>query len=208
MPDELGRPCPRLCGGRTHVHGVRDRSSGAHGRFIAASYRPRMRWHPHDDPRAAAIVAGSLLAWLIWPLRQYGRARHDRADGFPASWYPMFSHARRRRRWLVHPVGLTVDGRRTTVPLHALGGGGFNAVRRQVNRAVAEGRADDVARRAAERLARRDAASMVVEVLLVRGRYDLDDWLRGRCAPVTEEVLATAHVPGRARDAAVVGSRP
>jgi len=46
-----------------------------------------------DGPRAASVFGLSLLAAVLWPLRENWRAA--RRDSFPLSYYPMFS-ARRR----------------------------------------------------------------------------------------------------------------
>lgn len=150
----------------------------------------------------AGLLTGALLTAVALPARNLGRGEEVR-DSFPFSHYPMFSSKRASHYWVTHLLGIEADG--TSRPLHYsyLGTGGLNAVRRQVRRRVKEGDGPVLAERAAALLARRDrpADRGIVRVHVVRGRYLVDPFMRGR---EREEfttklrVSGSADVPGRA----------
>lgn len=166
----------------------------------------------HRPPRAstpdtattrllAGVLAGALLTAIALPVRRLGR--EEVRDSFPFSHYPMFSTKRKPHYWVTHLLGIEADG--SARPLHYsyLGTGGLNAVRRQVRRRVEDGDGPLLAERAAVLLATRDRPSDrgVIRVHVVRGRYLVDPFMRGR---EREEfttklrVSGTADVPGRA----------
>lgn len=152
-------------------------------------------WGRAERPAAAAFT-GALLACVLWPLRQNWRPAAERRDGFPLSYYPMFS-ARRRATVALNYV-LVEDrrgGRRCLAHRH-LGPGGLNQVRRQLNRMVTEGAADVLARDIAARLAGTGAAAEIGRVHVVRGRFHLDRCFEHHQALGREELLATAELPG------------
>jgi hypothetical protein len=150
----------------------------------------------------AGVLAGALLTAIALPVRRLGRDEEVR-DSFPFSHYPMFSAKRKPHYWVTHLLGIEADG--SARPLHYsyLGTGGLNAVRRQVRRRVEDGDGPLLAERAAVLLAGRDrpADRGVIRVHVVRGRYLVDPFMRGR---EREEfttklrVSGTADVPGRA----------
>lgn len=167
---------------------------------------PRAPGASIPDTATSRLLAGLLTAALLGavtrPVRNLGR-REEVRDSFPFSHYPMFSAKRKSHYWVTHLLGIEADG--TSRPLHYsyLGTGGLNAVRRQVRRRVGDGDGQLIAERAAELLARRDrpADRGVVRVHVVRGRYLVDPFMRGR--PREEfttklRVSGTADVPGRA----------
>ncbi|MGQ0776654.1 MAG: hypothetical protein ACT4NY_19875 [Pseudonocardiales bacterium] len=144
----------------------------------------------------AAIFSTAVLAMVLSPLLQYRRPPAERVDGFPLSWYPMFSLKRHRRAWVTYAVGVGADGVRRYLPSSALGPGDINQVRRQLYRvAVRENRPEAYAVALAGRMAlRRDCADLVW-VEIVRTRFDLDTCLLDRVPQGCEErVLATAPV--------------
>jgi hypothetical protein len=151
-------------------------------------------WHRGERARAA-VFSAALLAAVLSPLLQYRRPLAERVDGFPLSWYPMFSAKRRRRMSVTHAVGVTADGSRHFLPFETLGPGGVNQVRRQLHRvAVREARADAYAGVLAGRVAcSRDWAD-VVRVEVVRTRFDLDNCLISRQVDGESTVLASAEV--------------
>lgn len=152
-------------------------------------------WRP-GERAGAAVVCATVVAAVLSPLWQYRRPRPERVDGFPLSWYPMFSARRRRRAWVTYAVGVCADGERRYLPSGALGPGGINQVRRQLHRvAVRENRPDDYATALARRVAPREDCAQLVRVEILRTRMDLDTCLLTRTLQGEEQVLATAPVP-------------
>lgn len=150
----------------------------------------------------AGLLTAALLTAIALPARKLGR-REEVRDSFPFSHYPMFSAQRKSYYWVTHLLGIEADG--TSRPLHYsyLGTGGLNAVRRQVRRRVRDGDGPMLAERAAELVARRDrpADRGVVRVHVVRGRYLVDPFMRGRSREdftTRLRVSGSAEVPGRA----------
>jgi hypothetical protein len=151
-------------------------------------------WHRGERARAA-VFSAALLAAVLSPLLQYRRPLPERVDGFPLSWYPMFSAKRRRRMCVTHAVGVTADGGRLFLPFDALGPGGVNQVRRQLHRvAVREARPDAYAGTLADRIARSRDWPHVIRVEVVRTRFDLDNCLISRRVDGESTVLASATV--------------
>lgn len=146
--------------------------------------------HRDDKRLAAAIMGGTLLAVLA-PLRE--NWRNPPRDGFPFSYYPMFSFARRKTYRVYHLQAVTADGRRRPLHYSYGGAGGLNATRRQMRRLARAGRGDEVCAKAARRLERRSREDLgdVVAVELVRGTYRIADYFAGQTEPVREVVYAT-----------------
>lgn len=148
---------------------------------------------PITDRRLATAVSVAVLGAVLAPVRQNWRT--DPRDGFPLSYYPMFSRQRRAVHREHHVVGVHADGRRTPLPHGWVGPGGGNQVRKQVNRAVRSGRAAELARAVGAGIASRGRGDFVaVEVLT--SRYHLDDYFAGRKEPRRREVRGSATVPG------------
>lgn len=83
------------------------------------------------SPTTALVLGGAFVAAVAAPVLQHRRAQP--VDGFPLSHYPMFSAKRRSTGSVVHVV---IDDAHGTHPVNyrRLGTGGFNQVRRQLNR--------------------------------------------------------------------------
>lgn len=155
-------------------------------------------WRP-GERAVAAVFSAAMLGSVLAPLWQYRRPIRERRDGFPLSWYPMFSMKRHRRAWVTYAVGIRADGTRRYLPFNALGPGGINQVRRQLYRiSVREGRPQDYATALAVRVAGRRDCADVVRVEVLRTRFDLDSCLLDRSLEGEEQVLASAPVAGRA----------
>jgi hypothetical protein len=151
-------------------------------------------WRSGERARAA-VFSAAVLAAVLSPLLQYRRPISERVDGFPLSWYPMFSAKRRRQMSVIHAVGITADGGRLSLPPRALGTGGVNQVRRQLYRvAVREARPDAYAGDLAARVARSPDWANVIRVEVVRTLFDLDDCLTSRRVDGESTVLASAAV--------------
>jgi hypothetical protein len=153
-----------------------------------------IRWHRGERARAT-VFSAAVLAAVLSPLLQYRRPLPERVDGFPLSWYPMFSAKRSRQMAVTHAVGITADGGRLALPSAALGTGGINQVRRQLHRvAVREARPDAYADDLAARVAGKPDWANVIRVEVVRTLFDLDDCLTSRRVDGESTVLASAVV--------------
>lgn len=138
----------------------------------------------------SAVLLGAVLA----PLRQNWR-RQPR-DGFPLSYYPMFSARRKRYGTVVHLVGVDASGKPRVLHYRHAGHGGLNQVRRQIRRTVKAGHAQALAEIAARSLARssRSSETGIIEVRVVSSRYAYDDFFAGPRVPEREFVHASAPV--------------
>lgn len=152
---------------------------------------------PAVDGRPKALAGIAAFACIIaLPIVQFARPRASRTDGFPFSYYPMFSAARSRSGTVHHLVGVDADGRRHILHHAHAGTGGLNQVRRQINRRVREGAADIVAAAAARSVAAstkpEDARIRTVEVVSSTHRFD--EFFAGNREPRRRVVHATAPV--------------
>jgi len=147
-----------------------------------------------DEKRIAVAATVLVLGAVLWPIRQNWRAH--KIDGFPLSYYPMFSAKRADRVRVYYLLGLTAAGERRVVPYRYCGTGGLNQVRRQLRRLVCSGKAAKVCDSAAQRvaLATDGALADVVTVRAVRGEYRLDDYFAGDKSPLSERVYASSPV--------------
>lgn len=144
----------------------------------------------------AGVLSAAMLGAVLWPLRQDFRPKADRVDGFPLSYYPMFSMHRRRHGGITYAVGVTETGERRYLAYNLLGPGGVNQVRRQLYQvAVREGRAAQYAAALAARIAGRRSCADITRVEVVRGKFDLDRCMLGHVVQAEETVLAAAEVP-------------
>jgi hypothetical protein len=142
----------------------------------------------------AGALSAALIAGVLWPLRQ--NWCETPRDSYPFSYFPMFSAKRRKRVRERYLVGLDADGGRHLIPYTYLAGGGLNLVRRQLRRLVLAGRADEVGRIVAKRLATctdEDLAG-IVTVFVVTGEYRLSDYFTGMKEPLSERVHASCEV--------------
>lgn len=148
----------------------------------------------------AAVFSAAVLVSVLSSLLQYRRPMADRIDGFPLSWYPMFSAKRHRRASVTYAVGVRDDGGRRYLPCGALEPGGINQVRRQLYRvAVREKRPHAYADALAGRVAHRPDCQDLMRVEILRTRFDLDTCLLDRVVRGEEKVLASAPVHRPAR---------
>jgi hypothetical protein len=140
----------------------------------------------------AAISVGLLLA-VLWPI-----LRNPPQDGFPLSNYPMFSADRRSADAEIgHVVGFSREGRHRPVSPELLGTEEIMQAHQTVRVAIRRGYADDLCRRAAERV-RADPAYADLERLEVRtDRYDALAYFAGDTKPRTTQLHARCPVhPG------------
>ena len=156
-------------------------------------------WDPGERGRAV-LVAVTVLGAVLCPLRQLLRPVERRKDGFPLSYYPMFSTPRRQHAHVAYAVGVAADGTRRYLPHTRIGTGGLNQVRRQLYRiAITDDRAGAWAPRLAARLAANPACDDLVRVDIIRGQFDLDKCLLDHHTQGEETILASVELPPRSR---------
>lgn len=150
------------------------------------------------ERRVATAASMLALGLVLWPIRQNWRAA--KRDGFPLSYYPMFSARRSERVQVHHLVAVTAPGERRLLAHHLCGPGGLNQVRRQLRRLMRAGQAEQLCERVVQRLARERDGSLadVVSVEAVRSEYSLADYFGGDKRPLSEKVYASLAVEGRA----------
>jgi len=124
----------------------------------------------------------------MWPIRENWRS--EPRDGFPLSYYPMFSLKRSAKTRLTYMVGIDAEGGSHRIPYRHIGPGGLNQVRRQLPRAVLAGRGEEVCRAVAERLRARPTAvpADLVELRIVTGKFRLADYFSGEKRPASERI--------------------
>ena len=123
--------------------------------------------------RLPALVSFLMVAAVFSPVAE--NWRENASDGFPLSYYPMFSTQRGEVYRQTHLVGVDAENNRILIPYRFAGAGGFNQVRRQINEMVREGHVNDLCRSVASRLSRRNSAPLnsVMRVRVVTGSYCL-----------------------------------
>jgi hypothetical protein len=153
--------------------------------------------HLPDDRagnRWGALLSVTMLGAVLWPIQQNWRATPQ--DSFPLSYYPMFSQKREATESFFYVVGRDAQGKRVIIPRQWIGQGGQNQVRKNLRRIINDGRANDLARSIAKRLAKENEApwSQIVSVSVVSGQYVMDDFFHGVKEPVSEDTLGTSKV--------------
>ena len=154
----------------------------------------REDWAPGERARAA-LFGALLCAAVLYPLRQHLRPRKLRQDGFPLSYYPMFSKLRGPIGKMYYAVAVDAGGGRRYVPSELIGEGGFNQVRHQLYGTTRRGRGEAFARDLAARLAAHPEFRNLVRVEIVRGEFDLDNCMLSGEVRGHETVLAEAEAP-------------
>lgn len=161
-----------------------DRSGGVRrppgGRMFAAGF--------------SLLLVGATLS----PVAEHRRKKPK--DNFPLSYYPMFTERRGETEKVVYLKGVEARGNGRPISFKYAGSGGLNQVRRQIRQVVRRGRAEELCRTVAAKVARRNEAPLadVVEVQVVTGEYHLADYFRGRSTtPVSEVIHDSARVERR-----------
>lgn len=142
--------------------------------------------------KGLAGLFGALLAGaVLWPVVENWRGRPE--DGFPLSYYPMFSLKRADATTVRYLVGLDACGERWLLPHTCAGTGGLNQVRRQINALVRAGEAHALCRLVAADVATRNEEHFpdIVTVQVVVGRYRLADFFAARRGSVWERMEAS-----------------
>lgn len=175
------------------VHDLLSRIASLTARGVPGS-PPSAGRPPERDKWLAGGASLLMIGAVLLPVARHWQ-EHPR-DSFPLSHYPMFTAKRSSTVKVTHLVGLDRAGGRHQVPYTYAGSGGLNQVRRQINRAVREGRAGALCDSVAARLARQEKGplSEVVSVRLVIGKYGLAEYFAGKSHPVSEHVLASSEI--------------
>jgi hypothetical protein len=147
--------------------------------------------------KRALLLSLALIGAVLWPLQQ--NWRKDPKDNFPLSYYPMFSARREAVETFYYVLGRDEQGKRYQIPYKMIGDGGGNQVRRQLRKIMNEGRAPELAKSVAKKVARSESSrwSKIVTVEVCRGKYAVDDFFRGRKEPVSETIKGSAPVERR-----------
>ena len=144
--------------------------------------------------RYAVVFSVAAVTLIGIPIVQNFREKPD--DGFPLSYYPMFSKERHGVTELSHPIGIREDG--MTIDLHyrTVASGGMNQVRRQIRKIIRNGDAKELCRDVAENVAksRRKEYRDIVAVAIVTDTYDFHDFFSGNRTPRRRKVIARCAV--------------
>jgi len=142
----------------------------------------------------AALLSLAMIGAVLWPIQQNWRDKPR--DNFPLSYYPMFSARRDAVETFYYLVGRDAQGNRHYIRYKLIGTGGGNQVRRQLRRIINEGRAPELAKTVAKRLARQERApwSDIITIAVCRGKFAVDDYFHGRKVPVQEQIKASCEV--------------
>lgn len=146
----------------------------------------------HYSKPLAVLLSVGLLLLIASPIRENFQTKPK--DGFPLSYYPMFSLKRDTHYTVRYVVGYDDAGKQHIIPYQLLGTGGFNQVRRQVNKRCKQGKAHKLARTAAKRIARQTVPpyTELAYVEVIKGDFHLDNFfLIHDRTPVSAKVLAT-----------------
>lgn len=143
----------------------------------------------------AALFSIMLLGIVLSPILENWRAQPQ--DSFPLSYYPMFSKKREATYTLRYLVGYDSAQSRYHIPYRYIGNGGFNQVRRQINKQCKRGKSKKLARKVARRLSKCQEApfNQLDRVEVVKGTYHFATYFeKGDKRPLEEKVLCTQKI--------------
>jgi hypothetical protein len=143
------------------------------------------------------MIVGFVVA-VASPVERNFNRRSD-TDGYPLSWYPMFSGRRSDTLRVNYMYGLGAEGKRYKIRYNYWARGGFNQGRSQLAKALRKGRKATMAKceAVAARLAKRKRGwpSRVQTVRVAKGRYDVNEFfVKGNREPMREIVKAECPV--------------
>jgi hypothetical protein len=147
-----------------------------------------------SKPFALFFSVAVLLAILL-PVKENWNEKPR--DSFPLSYFPMFSSKRDSICTVNYFVGYDTLGNRYYIPHGMVGSGGFNQVRRQVNKKVRTEKAEKITQRVAKKVAKCQETPYchLVRIALVRGDFDLNDYFqKGIKMPQQEKVIFTKTI--------------
>jgi hypothetical protein len=143
----------------------------------------------------AVIMSVVISLAVLWPVTE--NLKKKPVDRFPFSYYPMFSYKRNPVHTLHYVIGYDSAGNRHYIGYNYIGSGGFNQVRRQVNKKVRKGEAEAVLLKTAKRIAKakKPPYTQIVKIELAKGSFNFDTYyLTGNKLPATETILATKKI--------------
>lgn len=144
--------------------------------------------------RAAILFSCFLFAVTMSPVLENWKPAPK--DSFPFSYYPMFSKKRDRIYTMKYFVGYDSEQESIKIPYNVIGSGGFNQVRRQINKKCREGKTASLTRKVAKRIGTSKNTTMhnIVCVELVEGRYDLHQFFLTKEKAISETVLEAQNI--------------
>lgn len=141
---------------------------------------------------SAGLFSILLMVVLLLPITENWKEAPK--DDFPLSYYPMFSHRRAATHSLNYVIGYDQSMNWHYIPYRYIDSGGFNQVRRQLNKRVREDNYKGVLPKVARRLKRSDQApyNKIITIELVRGRFRYADYfIKKDKKPLSEKILDT-----------------
>ena len=136
-----------------------------------------------------------LLGAILAPITENWQAKPK--DDFPLSYYPMFSYKRGETYSLRYVVGYDANGERYKIPYKVIGTGGFNQVRRQINKRSKRGEGEVLLTQVADRIVGYDKKpySDLVQLKLVKGTYHFDTYfLTDDKSPIKEKIISEKKI--------------
>lgn len=149
----------------------------------------------HHPKQVAGIFSLLMIMAVCSPVVQNWRAEPH--DGFPLSYYPMFSHKRTAEYSINYFVGLDAAGGRHYITYELIGSGGFNQVRRQVNKMIRQKKGDELLGKVAQRVikSKKYPYRQLDSVLLVKGVFHFETYFeQGRKAPIKEKIICGINI--------------
>ncbi|MGQ0793375.1 MAG: hypothetical protein ACT4NX_04720 [Deltaproteobacteria bacterium] len=139
---------------------------------------------------AACLLSALAILAVLLPIVQNWKERPQ--DGFPLSYYPMFSAERSGGEKVVRITGYDSRGEQIVIHYGYAGTGGLNQVRRQIRKTVREGRAEELCVAVSRNLAAspKKHYARLETIQIVTSEYRFDDFFAGNKTPVSEKIHA------------------
>ncbi len=148
----------------------------------------------------AILFSLVLLILVLIPIVQ--NFREKPRDGFPFSYYPMFTNQRAQTTRLTHPIGIKPDGTQIDLNYRLFSGGGMNQARRQLRRLVGSKKgATEHCDRIAHRILESDDERLgdLVQVQIVEDTINIAEFFDGNRKPNRRKIIAKLMVDRNSR---------
>ncbi|BFP42454.1 hypothetical protein FGF1_32990 [Flavobacteriaceae bacterium GF1] len=142
--------------------------------------------------KTQALVFSIVVLLLVLSPVVQNWAKHPK-DSFPLSYYPMFAKKRTQNYGLYYVVGQDTLGQDFRIPYKLAGTGGFNQVRRQINKARKKEKGLPFLQKVAGNIAKKEPQlyDRLMALELVKGYYHLEGYfLEKDTLPVLERKIA------------------